>query len=77
MAYKPHTLKEVCCVRKPNRPACSRFFSDECLRSPFRISFFNNLPVMERRIIGHKHTGILGSYQVLVRIYLLPSNETC
>jgi hypothetical protein len=48
-AWKPHWL------------ALSRPLSSACLWTNFRITFSTSLPVVDKRLIGHKFCGILGS----------------
>jgi hypothetical protein len=56
-----HCSVMLLCVRKPNWLALNRPLFAICLHTIFRITFSNNLPVMDRRLIGHRFGGNLGS----------------
>jgi hypothetical protein len=60
-------------TRKPNWLALSRPLSSICFWRVFRITFSNSLPVVDRRVIGHKFWGNLGPYRVSVTFHFLIS----
>jgi hypothetical protein len=55
-------------ARKPNWLAFSRPLSSICFWRSFRITFSNSFPVVERRLIGAKFWGNLGSLPGLGKV---------
>jgi hypothetical protein len=56
-----HCSDVLWCARKPNWLALNRLLSSMCFWIILRKTFLNDLPVVERRLIGRKFWGNFGS----------------
>jgi hypothetical protein len=79
MVHKPHTLKCVMlwCAQKPNWLACSKFRPSTCHWTECRITFLNNLPAVDRRLIRHRFWGNLGFLPGLGKVNTFGAFQGC
>jgi hypothetical protein len=62
-------------ARKPNWLALSRPLYSVCFWRIFRITFSNSLPVVDRRLIGHKSWGNFGSLRGFGKVIIFASKD--